>query len=138
MQDVLWSNVGLSSTTYLGAAVLAWALFALLAIFYLIPVGAVQALLQVDKLDQYKFFRVIMDVSACSCCTVVSAIIPLLIRTAIKFARPRDNKLYQNVTGLWMCLYTGCEAAVPLVDRAQLCTTSLWHVTTVLAPSMLA
>ena len=136
MQDVLWSNVGLSSTTYLGAAVLAWALFALLAIFYLIPVGAVQALLQVDKLDQYKFFRVIMDVS--SCCTVVSAIIPLLIRSAIKFARPRENKLYQNVTGLLMCLYTGCEAAVALVDRAQLCTTSLWHGTTVLAPSMLA
>lgn len=64
MQDVLWSNVGFSSATYLGAAVLAWTLFALLAIFYLIPVGAVQALLQVDKLEKYKFFRVIMDVGA--------------------------------------------------------------------------
>lgn len=64
MQDVLWSNVGLSGATYLGAALLAWTLFALLAIFYLIPVGAVQALLQVDKLEKYKFFRVIMDVSA--------------------------------------------------------------------------
>lgn len=56
--------MGLSSGGYLGAAVLAWTLFALMAIFYLIPVGAVQALLQVDKLEKYKFFRVIMDVSA--------------------------------------------------------------------------
>lgn len=61
---MIWSNVGLSSGGYLGAAVLAWTLFALMAIFYLIPVGAVQALLQVDKLEKYKFFRVIMDVSA--------------------------------------------------------------------------
>lgn len=61
---MIWSNVGLSSSTYLGAAVLAWTLFALLAIFYLVPVGAVQALLQVDKLERFKFFKVIMDVSA--------------------------------------------------------------------------
>ena len=64
LQDVIWSNVGLSSGSYLGAAVLAWALFTLMAIFYLIPIGAVQALLQVDKLERFKFFRVIMDVSA--------------------------------------------------------------------------
>ena len=63
MQDVIWSNVGLSSSSYLGAAMLAWALFTLMAIFYLIPIGAVQALLQVDKLERFKFFRVIMDVS---------------------------------------------------------------------------
>ena len=60
---MLWQNVGLSSSGYLGAAVLAWTLFSLLAIFYLIPVGAVQALLQVDKLERFKFFKVIMDVS---------------------------------------------------------------------------
>ena len=47
---------------------LAWTLFALLAIFYLIPIGAVQALLQVDKLERYKFFKVIMDVSAPHLC----------------------------------------------------------------------
>ena len=64
LQDVLWSNVGLSSSSYLGAAVLAWTLFALLAIFYLVPVGAVQALLQVDKLERYSFFSTIMRVSA--------------------------------------------------------------------------
>ena len=63
MQDVLWQNVGFSSSTYTGAALLAWTLFALMAIFYLIPVAAVQALLQVDKLEKYKFFKVIMDVS---------------------------------------------------------------------------
>ena len=63
LQDVLWQNVGLNSSGYLGAAVLAWTLFALMAIFYLIPVGAVQALLQVDKLERFKFFKVIMDVS---------------------------------------------------------------------------
>ena len=63
VQDVLWQNVGLTSSGYLGAAVLAWTLFSLLAIFYLIPVGAVQALLQVDKLERFKFFKVIMDVS---------------------------------------------------------------------------
>ena len=66
MQDVLCENVGLSSSGYLTAAILSWTLFALLAIFYLIPVGAVQALLQVDKLERYKFFRVIMDVSPVS------------------------------------------------------------------------
>lgn len=71
VQDVLWSNVGFSSATYLGAAVLAWTLFALLAIFYLIPVGAVQALLQVDKLERYKFFKVIMDVGAPASCVPV-------------------------------------------------------------------
>ncbi len=71
VQDVLWQNVGLSSSGYLGAAVLAWTLFSLLAIFYLIPVGAVQALLQVDKLERFKFFKVIMDVSQHSshCCS---------------------------------------------------------------------
>ena len=56
--------MGFSSSTYLGAAVLAWTLFALMAIFYLVPIGAVQALLQVDKLEKFKFFRVIMNVSA--------------------------------------------------------------------------
>ena len=54
--------MGLSSSQYLGYAVLCWTLFALLAIFYLVPIAAVQALVQVDKLERYKFFRVIMDV----------------------------------------------------------------------------
>lgn len=71
VQDVLWQNIGLSSSGYLTAAILAWTLFALLAIFYLIPVGAVQALLQVDKLERFKFFRVIMDVSHPSNCAFV-------------------------------------------------------------------
>lgn len=63
VQDVLWGNIGLSSSQYLGFAVLCWTLFFLLAIFYLIPIAAVQALVQVDKLERFKFFRVIMDVS---------------------------------------------------------------------------
>ena len=62
MQDVLWGNIGLSSSQYLGYAVLCWTLFFLLAIFYLIPIAAVQALVQVDKLERFKFFEVIMDV----------------------------------------------------------------------------
>ncbi|KAL3133713.1 hypothetical protein ABBQ32_008207 [Trebouxia sp. C0010 RCD-2024] len=78
-RDVLWSNVGFSSATYLGAAVLAWTLFALLAIFYLIPVGAVQALLQVDKLEKYKFFRVIMDVKILS--SLITAVLPGIVLT---------------------------------------------------------
>ena len=77
MQDVLWQNVGLTSSGYLGAAVLAWTLFFLLAIFYLIPVGAVQALLQVDKVERFKFFKVIMDASQ-RCCSCLSLLLPLV------------------------------------------------------------
>ncbi|DBA75042.1 hypothetical protein WJX77_009599 [Trebouxia sp. C0004] len=78
-RDVLWQNVGLTSSGYLGAAVLAWTLFSLLAIFYLIPVGAVQALLQVDKLERFKFFKVIMDVKILS--SIITSVLPGIVLT---------------------------------------------------------
>ena len=60
-----------------------WIAFILLTIFYAIPIGAIQALVEVDRLDTVPFFKQLLEISfvkallqsvlpsapLCRCCT---------------------------------------------------------------------
>lgn len=110
----------MSSSQYLGFAILCWTLFFLLAIFYLVPIAAVQALVQVDKLERFKFFRVIMDV--CAQCCNLPCISPL--SSAVMYTDQSAGLLQQvqSLVAIGVChraCTTGISITGPSVHNKQ-------------------
>eukprot|EP00891_Asterochloris_glomerata_P009705 jgi/Astpho2/9705/Aster-03695 len=78
-KEIVWSNLGEASGVRGLRTLAAWAIFFVMCAFYFIPVSAVQALIQVQKLQRYHFFRVITDIKILN--SIITSILPGLALT---------------------------------------------------------
>jgi hypothetical protein len=78
-QEVIWPNLGQSGLERMLRFIMAWALLFVIASFYLIPIGAIQALIEVQKLEKYPFFSTITQVKFLN--SIITAIVPGLVLT---------------------------------------------------------
>ncbi|KAK9804434.1 hypothetical protein WJX72_012500 [[Myrmecia] bisecta] len=75
--EIVWRNLRWRKWERKVRTVLVWSAFVCLTLFYMIPVGAVQALIEVSRLQQVPFFREILNIDFVR--SILTAILPGLV-----------------------------------------------------------
>ncbi|KAK9845039.1 hypothetical protein WJX74_009951 [Apatococcus lobatus] len=75
--DIVWQNIKLSGKQRKVRFMVIWVLFALLALFYMIPVGAIQAILEVQRLQNITPFKQLVNISFTR--SLIESILPVIV-----------------------------------------------------------
>ncbi|KAK9852109.1 hypothetical protein WJX84_005426 [Apatococcus fuscideae] len=75
--DLVWGNIRLKGWQRHLRFILWWTLFVLLALFYTVPVGAIQAILQVNRLQNITPFKQLVNISFTR--SLIQSILPVLV-----------------------------------------------------------
>ncbi|KAK9864573.1 hypothetical protein WJX84_004373 [Apatococcus fuscideae] len=75
--DIIWPNLTLRDWERRLRFLVVWTLFVLLALFYTIPVGAIQAILEVQRLSKYPPFKQLVNIAFTR--SLIESILPSLV-----------------------------------------------------------
>eukprot|EP00884_Botryococcus_braunii_P010053 jgi/Botrbrau1/19049/Bobra.0100s0073.2 len=95
--EIIWPNLGLRSWEKLLRNMLGWGAFAVMTLFYLIPVALIQGLLQVQKLAGVKGLGVIVEIPFIA--ALLTALLPGLVLTIFLALVPTIIKFLNIMCG---------------------------------------
>ncbi|KAK9806417.1 hypothetical protein WJX73_004348 [Symbiochloris irregularis] len=76
-KELIWKNLRWRTWEHQTRTAVIWAAFIALTLFYLIPIGAIQALIEVDRLNHIGFFRALIRIKVIN--AILQSILPSLV-----------------------------------------------------------
>lgn len=97
--DIVWENLKLRGWERLVRSILIWTCFALLCLFFMIPIGIVQAMIEIDRLEKYAVIGSIVKISFIK--GILQGILPNIVLKIFLALLPMLLQFMNRVQGLY-------------------------------------